>query len=207
MVSIVAAVLLFLMPWLDIRCSGTEMASQSGVQAAVGDASLSDRFERMREEDADSTGNDVPQDDKESLDVAPGALAGGLWLLVALAFSINALPGRRDSRRQAVIFATLALLAVAGQAAWGFPMENRIDEFYEEMTEMEMEEENPFAKSMAAAMAIIECRYTPWFYADLLFMAVPLLLYFLLGASSRPVHWGATEETLREEAFLVERKP
>ncbi|MEQ8767291.1 MAG: hypothetical protein RL885_25495 [Planctomycetota bacterium] len=176
LVSIVSACVLFALPWIELRCSGSSVATQSGFQAAIGEASLSDRLAQQRESTSVSASND------NGPEMAAGILAGGLLLLAALGFSIHALSGQRQSSRIAVLFTTLSLVSIAGQAIWGFPVETGLEEAMNEAKTESGVADSPIAASLAAAIDF-ECRYTPWFYIELILLGLPLLLLFIL----RPV--------------------
>jgi hypothetical protein len=169
------ALVLFLLPWLEVQCSGVKFASQSGVQTVVGAASGLEEAEAM-------TGDDFADVDME--ESAGFAWLIGLALLVvvaAVAMAFVALRVHGDKADRTVgILCMVALLLITAQMAIGFPVHHAIDAALSEQTASSGGAGEPFDEmeaSIAAAVKMaIQVKYLPALYLELLMLALPALV-------------------------------
>lgn len=168
-VALCGAVLLFFLPWTDVRCSGTSIATQSGLQAIYGGAS---RSNELGGEDGPSrprpgaNGEESPKDDVgvgliiclAFLLVLGGAAAAGLIL-----FKRMSPPVRPE------VLAGGALVLLLFQVMIGFPLDRSVSRARQEAAGKGRD---------AIGMPIpIASHRVGWFYMELLLLAVPTALY------------------------------
>ncbi len=157
--SIVAAIILFFLPWLDIQCKGTTLVTQSGIQTITGGASTSKEFDSMggNKERANSS-----KDGEGKAVLALLALVlVGLALLITI-MSLNTPAGQEGRAAGLCCAAALVLLII--QLSTGFPVEQSL---HKELKKNEM--------GTAVAMAF-QIKRTPWLYLELAALAIPALL-------------------------------
>ena len=142
--SLIAALGLFFLPWIEVQCTGKGMIVQSGYQTVVRDASPAKDMREMAKamgEDPDKEFNSKKM--KEDKDApAPAwmvAVAAGL-ILLAIVVGLGA------ATRISGILALGAAAVLAVQIVIGFPVERKV----KEMTEAKMPESKP-AKTKSAA--------------------------------------------------------
>ena len=119
LVTALAALVLFFLPWIDIQCSGTSMATQSGVQIIYGGGSPS---QEMKDLDGKDGSGKEDQSKQESMGFAPLV---GLALLavvgaVVAAFAAIRSPAPRGNLPGILCAVALGLIAL--QMSIGFPM-------------------------------------------------------------------------------------
>lgn len=99
----IVLVILFFLPWLDLRCQSTRLASASGWQLTVGDVSLSKQMEEQASAE--------PEEEQwEGPDARPVFILGLILPLAMLGVSLGMFTGRLGTTGGAVV----AILAVAG---------------------------------------------------------------------------------------------
>ncbi|MHC4600595.1 MAG: hypothetical protein ACYS47_16485 [Planctomycetota bacterium] len=163
------AVVLFFLPWLEISCSGTVIAKQSGYQAVMGEVS------RSEELGDDSAGTSTPESGPEGdiekdvpLIVFPLAMAlAGLVGLVLVAAPNSPL------KPLLPLAAVLAAGCLTFYLFRGFSIEKEINRAKAEAkkeAKKDPDESNPFAEvgsqlGSAIAEGMIAAKKTPTFYA------------------------------------------
>jgi hypothetical protein len=156
--TIFAALVLFLFPWLDIQCSGNNLATQSGLQTVYGGVSLSEQFQGMANEQ---------KSDKDSSSMA---IFAGLALVATIIAFVVALgefrSGLSVSQSRAGGLCLIALALILVQMLLKFPVEQ---ELLEEMKKSGSSGD-PFGGMAAAVFSI---RYTPWFWLELVALGIP----------------------------------
>lgn len=150
--SLVAALALFAMPWINIRCS-LGVISQTGIQAITGGLTIEPAPTKMTEDQKE----EPPQAAWLIALVFLAALTGAVIALVLTLFP-SQLPPQTDT-----VFAAFALLLLIAQLLLGFPAINQF--------------EGEVMQAMGLKSEEVEVRYTPWFFAELAMLAVPILLY------------------------------
>ena len=198
--SLLGALALFLMPWVDIQCSGTSLATQSGVQIIYGGSSPSEQMQGMGQGMEGQSGATVEMnaDSEESMGYGPLVGLALLLVIVATIMSFVALKGdggAADKFAGILPAAALGLLVI--QLLIGFPAKR---EMMQSMKEGAQQSENsaaatdPMSASMEDAMgdAMMEsvmANFTveakPAFYFELVALGIPTLL-LLTSLKTRP---------------------
>lgn len=170
--SVLCALVLFFLPWIDFQCSGKSMMTQSGVQAVYGGASLSSEMESL----GGKGGEDgVSGKEKDSIGAAPLIAVSLLATVLAVAVGIMVCRNPEKFPSYSVAgLAGVALLFILIQMAIGFPMKHKMEESLgggskKESSQMPFEN----AAGMMAAMQI-NIRYTHLFYVQLVALALPV---------------------------------
>ncbi len=120
--SVLAALVLFFVPWLDVRCSGERMMSQNGVQVIYGGASAPPGLQAMMAEEAAKPGN---RDEGAGIGWLTGIAFLSLLAAVAWAFYDFRLPAPGGTQIVGNLCA-LSLIFLLLQMAVGFPVEKAI---------------------------------------------------------------------------------
>ena len=155
----IGAVVFFFLPWLDISCSGVPFLTQSGFESVIGDATLNPELTAYADQ--------VSERSQERGEMAlPVAVAGGALILATL-FSIVAL-GQRGANRATPLLNAVALGALLYGSAVGFPIEQQLEREFEAQK-----------KEGEASLIALSAPRTPWFYAELGCLGLPLLSLIL----------------------------
>ena len=199
--SSLAALIIFAFPWVDIKCTGISVATQSGLQVVSGGATASKGMEAMG---SDSSIKKA-QSANESLGFAPLVALALILVIGSVIFGfITVFQGSERSDRLSSGLAALALLLLLIQLMVGFPAkEGMIEAAAKENSEVQAGEDDPggemdefgaemdqlgaeMAESMAAAMAAnIQVKAATGFYLELLALGIPT---FLLVSSLMDKH-------------------
>lgn len=174
--STLAALFLFFLPWIDLRCSGQSVATQTGMQTiygghtqAPGESPLSVTLEERRK----------GSEPGEEMGHAP-LVALALIVVVAAAMASFVL----GQRSQVVgMLCAIALALIALQMMIGFPVKKRLaEQMAQTMTfpgrlmgpDHQMDEtERKMTEDM---METLEIRHLPALYFELILLGVPTLL-------------------------------
>jgi len=172
-----AALFLFFLPWIDIQCSGTSIATQTGIQAIYGGGSPSDEMKGFNEEKVQMQ-NKAKQDD--SLGFSPLVALAFLAVVAAVIVSFRALRERDDSQTNlAGIFCASALVLITAQMMSGFPVKKNLGKSLAEESKAQTSG-NPrddFGSGMAEAMMLqIQVRHRPALYLELIILGLPALV-------------------------------
>jgi hypothetical protein len=159
-----AALLLFFLPWTDVKCSGRHIASQSGFQSIYGGISLDDDIEAMSEQGS--------QPDSET-DISMSLISLIVFLLILAGAAAAAAVFSKgwSSPIQPGALATAAVLLILTQAIIGFPIDRSIRN-----SQKQSAGDDEMARALGSAMGVESSR-TAWFYIGLLALAVPAGLY------------------------------
>lgn len=173
-VSALAALVFFFLPWVSIECNGKRMGTQTGVQMIVGTAtSATSSSTQPKAEFKNSEG-------KESLGSSYLAAAALIAIASALLIAFAALiKGDKDNERGAEILCTLALVLLLTQAALGFPAKREMEKSLELQGKSVPQKGSPdeMGKKLAEQLvAAIEVKPTQWFYLELAALALPTLI-------------------------------
>ena len=118
--TLVAALILFFVPWLEVRCSGTPLLTQTGIQTVTNDASpagpLKDEPGLTKSKKTQSTEGELGNRSEQSYFV-------GAALLLAVG-ALGAAFGRGG--RLSGVLAAAALACLAAQAIMGFPVQKAL---------------------------------------------------------------------------------
>ena len=185
--TLLGALVIFFLPWLDMQCNGNSMVTQTGFQAVSGGGTLSEEMKNL----ANLGGDKSKDSDGEAKDKNPVAalakndrpsqawLAAGALLLIALALILAVravLSANANDLSPIALLATMALGFVALQLLLGFPLEATAKQALAASQNGDAAKDTPFA-SLGAAMVRIQVIRQPWIWAELAFLAVPGLLW------------------------------
>jgi len=175
-VSTLAALALFLFPWLDIQCSAKSFATQSGIQTVYGGASAAKELPSSSEGQIKIDVDKKHQ--KESID--PSFLAGIALLAVTgavvLAFR-NFILGKKSDA--VGILCAVALIALVIQMLAEFPVRSGLAEAMAQdsgSTRPNDSFENAGNEMAKMFLVQIQVRYLPAFYLELLALGIPTLV-------------------------------
>jgi hypothetical protein len=120
--SVLAALVLFFVPWLDVRCSGEQMMSQNGVQVIYGGASAPLGVQAMMQAEEKKPSQ---REDEAGIGWLTGIAFLSLLAAAAWAFYDFRLPSPGGTQIVGNLCA-LALIFLLLQLAVGFPIEKAI---------------------------------------------------------------------------------
>ncbi|HSP41740.1 MAG TPA: hypothetical protein VLO11_02615 [Luteolibacter sp.] len=173
LVTALAALVLFFLPWIDIQCSGTSMATQSGVQVIYGGGSPSQEMKDLDEKGGESEG--------ESMGFAPLVGLALLAVIGAVAAAFAAIRSAAPVRGNLPgVLCAVALGLIALQMSVGFPVKKKLAEELSAQSQSEQRADDPFAglgEGMAQAMMMqIQVRHLPSLYFMLVALGLPTLI-------------------------------
>jgi hypothetical protein len=162
--SSIAALFLFFLPWLDIQCSGHTMATQSGVQTIYGGVTLAEGFR----------GDSADDSNKESLGWAFLVAIAFLAVLGAVAVSFLVFTGNRQiPGNLAGVLCAVALVALLMEMIAGFPVAEQISK---DAGKQSTAEDPMSVASSQVAAAMIQVKYRPALYLELVALGIPALI-------------------------------
>jgi hypothetical protein len=173
LVSALAALVFFFLPWVSIECRGERMATQTGVQMLIGSATATQRSKDKQVKFAD---------EGESLGhsylgaIALVAVAGALLMSFAALIA-----GRRDLDHGCGVLCAVALVCLLLQLSFGFPAERAIREDIlkppsSEGVTMNIDLGEMGQTLQKEVLAGIRVAPLPWFYWELAALALPTLV-------------------------------
>jgi len=164
-----AAIVLFFLPWIDIRCSGQSVATQTGLQVITGGSTT-------REPARAQSGIQVNlTPEQESLGTAP--LVGVALAYVIAAAVVFLIAIRTGTSRPAFIGGTLcalALLLLVLQTSMGFPGMKKIQQSLDRSTQTRPGDFSPVLGSVAAQN--FELKPLPGLYIEMAALGIPTLI-------------------------------
>jgi hypothetical protein len=173
-VSALAALVFFFLPWVSIECNGRRMGTQTGVQMIVGTATSVSPVETRPGTSQVQVGED------KSLGISYLAAAALIAVASALLISFAALiKGDKDNERGGEILCTLALAFLLAQAAVGFPAKREMQKAVDEQGDAKPAKGSldEFGKQIAEQLVVaVEVRPTQWFYLELAALGLPALI-------------------------------
>lgn len=182
----IAALLLFFLPWVEMKCSaGPSLANQTGIQAAIGHVSLSAEAIEANDLDPSETSGSMIEDYGIGA-IAFLVLIALLAVLGAIVFSGISFSGAQAKFSAIVaIFSLAAFGAISLQMLIGFPLkkvllsaanqDNSTSEIDLSMSEMERQAMERMFKTV----------YKPWIFLELVLLAVPAV-FWIIDLSTRP---------------------
>ncbi len=184
--TLIAALVLFFLPWLELRCAGQRMVYQSGIQTVLNQGNMDSDMKDMAKMSEGGSGANMESLEGEEFGEKVGysLLAGGALLCLVLAIvSALGFSGRTASGA----LAALALGCLGVQALLGFPLETAIEKDFKK--EMLRSIDNGGAgggdsggAAMKQAMGrtmmkeMIAVKYSPWFYGELALLGVAAVM-------------------------------
>jgi hypothetical protein len=173
-----AALFLFFLPWLDIRCSQQSFATQTGFQTIYGGASVSEKMEAFAEE-GDQTKKDREQSN-DSAGYSPLVALALLAVIGAVVMSFMALrSGNRAHSHRVGILCAAALVLISAQMMIGFPAKKSIGKGMAEASKTQRSGDpmDEMGKGIAEAMMMqIDVKHLPSLYFVLLMLGLPTLV-------------------------------
>lgn len=162
-----AALILFFLPWIDIRCSGQSAATQTGIQTITGGST-------PREQNKVRSGVQVNlTPEQESLGTAP--LVGVAFVYVVVAAIVFLIAIRTGTSRPAFIGGTLcalALLLLVLQTSMGFPGAKKLQQSLAHFTQ---NQGSDLALASVAAQNL-ELVPLPGLYIEMAALGIPTLI-------------------------------
>lgn len=165
--SALGALALFFLPWIDIQCSGKSVATQTGLQAIVGQATLAEERQTER--------GSLHRQEPESLGSAR-LVAGGLIVLVfAVLLLLLAVAGHHPlAEGIGSLLCALALALLITQVIEGFPVKDAlVQDVSVDNASLEMDFE---ASTAMAVMTSFEVKVLPAFIATCALLGIAVLL-------------------------------
>ncbi len=183
--TLLAALILFFTPWLEVKCAGNRLMYQSGVDAVLNRVSPDENLEQMSK-----MGNGPKKDfsSKEMGDKAGYSILAGVALLAAVIAFGSALG---QARQLSGIFAAVALGCLGAQAVTGFPFKTAITKQLDEMKAKSMptgggrDPGEDMAKAMMGGNMGLSVDYAPWFYVELGLLGLAALMGLSGGKPQR----------------------
>jgi hypothetical protein len=178
LVTSLAALILFFLPWIDIQCSGKSMATQTGIQTIYGGASPAQDMEAF-EKAGRGRRNGGSSDD--SMGFAPLVALAFLTVAGAVVSGFLAIRFAGEAYHNFTgIFCAVALGLLALQMMIGFPVKKNLGEQVAAQSKTEQREDEPFegfGEGMAQAMMMqIQIRHLPALYIELILLGIPALV-------------------------------
>ncbi|QJE97373.1 hypothetical protein [Luteolibacter luteus] len=180
LVSALAALVFFFLPWVEVECSGEKSATQTGFQTITGTATPAKRSQAhgpKLDSEGESLGTSY---------LAAFALVGAVSAAV-IGFA-SMIADRADLARATAFLCGCAFICLAIQLVLGFPAETTLREKLRGEQRAEGKPKGPlddigreFAQKLATE---IKVRPSKWFYLELGALGIPPLL--MLGASMGP---------------------
>ena len=166
-VAMLGAVVMFLLPWVELRCSGDRVATQTGVQLVYGGATS--RYAEAEETEARTAQG---RGDRLSM-CAWGVLLAGLAVGAGLVAAVMQLRGSDFFRRDAVaITCAIALGAILVQAKLGWPMERAL--VMEASEALTQHSNSGFGVNFSEGPILVDSAWLGSLWAELIALAVPL---------------------------------
>jgi len=172
--STLAALFLFLMPWVDIQCSQKSMVTQTGLQVIYGGGSVSDDIEAMG-------GNSKKSNSNDSMGFAPLVALALICVVAACVFGCLAF--FKDDQRAdmiSMVLPAIALTLLLIQLMIGFPAKKEIFKSMNKdnpQSEKSGSEFDGLGDSMAKAMMMnISVETKTAFYIELFALGFPTLI-------------------------------
>lgn len=174
--SLIAGVIMFALPWIEVQCKGQTFFRQTGLQTAVGAVSIAEELTKgakmQQPEDGRSLGIGF-------LIVASGAFAG-----IALWAAWRAVQDDTHEPEKVGRYASIAAALIGVQMSIGFPLERGIRE------EMKKGAGGPAKDPFEAAMqqqisSAFQTKYMPALYLYLAALAVPALQWLTASRKNR----------------------
>jgi hypothetical protein len=178
LVTALAALILFFLPWIDIQCSGRSMATQTGIQTIYGGGSPAQDMEAFEKESGGKRGGG--SNDK-SMGLAPLVALALLAVIGAVVSAFLAIRYAGESYNHLTgILCAVALGLLALQMMIGFPVKKNLGEQVAAQSKTELRADQPFkefGEGMAQAMMMqIQIKHLPALYIELILLGIPALV-------------------------------
>ena len=173
-----AALVLFFLPWTDIRCSDKSLATQTGIQTIYGGGSPSADMEAFEKEQSEKSAGEKMG---ESMGYAPLVAIALLAVIGAVVAAFISLRSDNEAHKTMVgIFCAVALALLAAQMMIGFPAKKKLGESMAGASKEQSHGDDPMAgvgEGMAAAMMMnFQVRHLPALYIEVIMLGLPTLV-------------------------------
>jgi hypothetical protein len=179
LLTLLSALILFWMPWMDLRCDGRRLATQTGIQSIQGTASAASEI---------TVDGDSPfQEPGKPSSFPKAALVGGAFvaLIVALLMAIRRLLSKRQVPLLTGLLAGVALVLILIQWATGFPIEHHARESSRISPPgyRTLDPSAGFNSELAILSLDVKAEPMPAFYFELIALGIPTLIggYSMIG--------------------------
>ena len=122
--TLAAALVLFFLPWLELKCAGQRFAYQSGVQTVLNRLSPDGDLLEMAKMGGRTGQTDAMEEKEFGEKAGTSYLAAGALLCVVIAFAVAF---GASGRAASGVMAGLALALLGLQAAVGFPLQAAVE--------------------------------------------------------------------------------
>jgi len=190
LLTLLSALGLFFLPWLEFRCMNTKLMEQSGLQTITAKVTVPEDLMKMAQGVAgmaqergefpalpSTPGADqIEQQVSKDLDVA--WLTGATLFFVVLGLATAA---GRSGRQNAGVAALLALMCLGGQMLSGFPLKSEMDKGMKQGAQATASRDQEAAMKMTGLSGpedMVKMAYTPWFYAELGLLGLTVFMGF-----------------------------
>jgi hypothetical protein len=166
--SLLSALILFLLPWTNVTCAGQRVATQTGLQASWGGVTPGAGVEQSQTTTVDFHTHDS--------DLAPSALIA-IALAIVVAAAVIALLVAFHKPAPAMepgLLAIGALVLLGLVAAIGFPLDDMINGELARRPPRDGGFEQAMGNAVRSSFVV---ERTPWFWLELVALAVPSALY------------------------------
>lgn len=184
--TLLGALILFFLPWVELKCAGQRLMYQSGIQTVLNQASMDGEMEAMTKMNGGNRGGNIDDFSGKELGgkIGHSFLTGAALVCVVIAFAVAC---GASGRKASGIMAAVALALLGVQAAVGFPLKLSFDKEMElrhhrngtDPNEAEMR--GPGGEMMSDIFAV---KFSPWFYGELGLLAAATAMG-LSGSGSR----------------------
>jgi hypothetical protein len=199
MLTLLGALGLFFLPWLEFRCMNTKLMEQSGMQTITAKVTLPEELMNMTRGMAGmaqargdlpalplTPGSDeMEQQVSKDLDVAWLSGAALFFIVLGLATAAGG-----SGRQNAGVAALLALLCLGSQMLSGFPLKSEMDKGMKQGAQAAASA-SPDQQAAMKMMGLsgpedmVQMDYTPWFYAELGLLGLTVFMGFTGGSRRR----------------------
>jgi hypothetical protein len=172
--TIVGALILFFVPWLEVSCAGQHYLTQNGVQTVLNKYSWADEVKDFAE--MGQGGMSTKLNEQKSGDFGDEAgysiLAGVALLATAAALGVCL---GRSGRQTSGVLVAMAFGCLLVQAVIGFPLKSGVSKMMDQAMLKDMPPGVPgnpgdeMAKKMVGKM-MLQVEFTPWFYGELVLL-------------------------------------
>lgn len=165
--TLVAALILFFLPWVEMRCAETRFMYQTGVQTIISSVSIDLEVEKMGGVGVgkSDTYKTTPNYDAKDMSLGYSILTGVALFAVVIGLIVAA---RNSGRQTSGIMAAVAFVCLAIQAALGYPLKTKMNEGMSKATSaMRGNPDGADAAMMMDKLNPFVVKLSPWFYTEL----------------------------------------
>lgn len=170
LISVLAAVVFFFLPWTSIECRGERMATQTGLQVISGSAKMEPSQEPVRLQ----LGNTEDSSLGNSYLAGAALFCTGAGLILALAAVFN---GKRELSGAPGVLCAIALGCLITQASLGFPAKATLVKRFTAAPDAKKSPLDGLGKEISREVVDrIQVHPLSWFHLELAALGIPALL-------------------------------